>query len=114
MQDLVIPKAQYFKSMCHQPISTLRIVDLIIQVLAAIKLDNQSFFKADKINDVRAYWYLSLEFKSKSICMEIYPSYLKMRISNFVFCVVEKLPQLPIEPAITRLRSVPTTQNTLL
>ncbi len=76
LKNIMIPKAQHFKLMCHQPLSALCIVNLIVHVLTTIKLDNQSFFKTNKINNVIAYWYLSLKFKSEPICSKMIPKML--------------------------------------
>jgi len=48
------------------------------------------------------------------IILGIYPSYLKIRISNFVFCVKNKVLQFAIELAITHFRTLFLSQNTLL
>jgi hypothetical protein len=67
LNDIVVPKSENRKTLRAQPCIALSIVFAIFRMLSAIKLDNQSSFQANEIDNIATKGLLPAKLKSVNL-----------------------------------------------
>jgi hypothetical protein len=64
IENLIVPKPQYAKSLFFQPRTTFQVVRNLFRMLTSIQLNDQLLLKTDKVNNLLTYGLLSAKLIS--------------------------------------------------